>query len=83
MISHFIDTLDQQLEKLLAQSDIALPTGFKKSFHAVIQNTLSQLGMVSREEFDAQTTVLQRTRAKLELLEKQLAQLEAQAKNSI
>ncbi|WP_419571602.1 ubiquinone biosynthesis accessory factor UbiK [Rheinheimera sp.] len=40
-----------------------------------LQNKLSQLDFVSREEFDVQTQVLARTRAKLEQLELQVAEL--------
>jgi hypothetical protein len=39
---------------------------------------LGKLDMVSREEFDVQTEVLARTRAKLEQLEARLAELEKQ-----
>jgi BMFP domain-containing protein YqiC len=39
---------------------------------------LGKLDMVSREEFDVQTEVLARTRAKLEQLEVRLAELEQQ-----
>ncbi|MFC4653579.1 accessory factor UbiK family protein [Rheinheimera marina] len=42
-----------------------------------LQNKLSQLDFVSREEFDVQTQVLARTRAKLEQLEQQVAELVA------
>jgi len=37
----------------------------------------AQLDLVTREEFDTQAQVLARTRAKLEALEKRLAELEA------
>lgn len=37
----------------------------------------SNLKLVSREEFDAQTKVLQRTRAELEMLQKELKKLAA------
>ncbi|WP_337841663.1 accessory factor UbiK family protein [Rheinheimera sp.] len=42
-----------------------------------LQQKLSQLDFVSREEFDVQTQVLARTRAKLEQLEQQVAELVA------
>ncbi|WP_334313404.1 accessory factor UbiK family protein [Psychrosphaera algicola] len=40
-----------------------------------MQAKLSQLDVVSREEFDVQTQVLARTRQKLDLLEKNLNKL--------
>ncbi|MGH1485218.1 MAG: accessory factor UbiK family protein [Cellvibrionaceae bacterium] len=39
---------------------------------ALLQSSLQKLDLVSREEFDAQTAVLSRTRAKLEALEEQV-----------
>jgi BMFP domain-containing protein YqiC len=41
-----------------------------------LQQQLSKLEFVSREEFDIQARVLQRTRARLEKLEEKLSQLE-------
>ncbi len=49
-----------------------------RSIMLVVQNTLSKLDLVTREEFDAQAIVLQKTRAKVEALEKQLAELTEQ-----
>ncbi len=43
---------------------------------SLLQSALSRLDVVSREEFDAQAAVLQRTRERLELLEKKLAELD-------
>jgi BMFP domain-containing protein YqiC len=41
----------------------------------------AKLDLLTREEFDVQTEVLARTRAKLELLEARVAELEAQKKS--
>ena len=41
-----------------------------------LQNTFSKLDLVTREEFDAQKGVLQRTREKLETLEEQVKTME-------
>ena len=49
----------------------------EKNFHAALQATFAKLELVTREEFDVQQAVLARTRAKLEELEKQVAELEA------
>jgi ubiquinone biosynthesis accessory factor UbiK len=48
----------------------------------MLQNLLNQMNLVSREEFDAQTAVLLRTRLKLEELEKKLVELDQQKKSS-
>ena len=41
----------------------------------LLQSTLSKMNLVTREEFDVQSAVLQRTREKLEQLEKQVEKL--------
>ena len=45
----------------------------------MLRERLSKLDLVSRDEFDAQTRVLERTRAQLEALEARLAALEGGA----
>src|SRR5262249_39251541 len=70
--------LDPKLIDKLSQCfSEAVPPGMKgaykdmeKNFHAVLQSFFSKLDLVTREEFDAQKRVLERTRLKLELLEK-------------
>jgi BMFP domain-containing protein YqiC len=53
----------------------------EKNLRATLQATLSKLDLVTREEFDVQTKVLARTRAKIEALEKVVADLENQLLN--
>ena len=48
----------------------------QKNFRAALTAGLSRLDLVTREEFDIQASVLARTREKLELLEKQIGELE-------
>jgi len=50
----------------------------KKNLHAALRSGFGKLDLVTREEFDAQTKVLLRTRQKMERLEKELSHLEAQ-----
>jgi len=45
----------------------------------VLRERLSKLDLVNRDEFDAQTRVLERTRAQLEALEARLTALESGA----
>ncbi len=49
----------------------------EKNVKAMMAQGFSKLDLVTREEFDVQTQVLARTRAKLEALEAQVAALEA------
>ena len=48
----------------------------KHNLRATITESLASLDMVTREEFEVQQKVLQRTRQKLEALEKRAAELE-------
>ena len=49
----------------------------KQNLRATITESLANLDMVTREEFEVQQKVLARTRQKLEALEKRAAELEA------
>jgi ubiquinone biosynthesis accessory factor UbiK len=49
----------------------------EKNMKAMLSQGFSKLDLVTREEFDTQTQVLVRTRARLEELEQRVAQLEA------
>jgi BMFP domain-containing protein YqiC len=66
----------KKIEQLAEQITNAIPPGVKniadnveEKVKAILQAKLTQLDVVSREEFDVQTQVLARTRAKLEQLE--------------
>jgi BMFP domain-containing protein YqiC len=50
----------------------------EKNARAALESAFARLNLVSREEFEIQAGVLARTRAKLETLEKHLAELEAE-----
>ena len=47
-----------------------------KQFKQALQSGLAKMDLVTREEFDAQTKVLERTREKLEALEKKVSEIE-------
>ena len=63
----------RQLNELVGDSGIKGEVD--KSVKSLAQSALQRLDMVSREEFDAQTEILQRTRAKVIALEEELEQL--------
>jgi hypothetical protein len=52
----------------------------EKNIKSMLNQGFSKLDLVTREEFDIQAQVLAKTRAKLEALEAQVAELEAQLK---
>lgn len=73
----------KKLEELAKQITDAIPPGVKNMAEGaeakvkqVLQSQLNKLDLVSREEFDVQSSVLLRTRQKLEALETRLAELE-------
>jgi BMFP domain-containing protein YqiC len=51
-------------------------------FNVHLEATLRKMNLVSRDEFDAQTAVLQKTRERLEVLEKQVSELEEVQKHT-
>lgn len=60
----------------LTQGEDPLFNQIDRNARSLLQSALSRLDVVSREEFDAQTAVLQRTRERLEALEKQIEMLD-------
>jgi ubiquinone biosynthesis accessory factor UbiK len=73
MISHLAQRLSQELHTALPILNSLIP---KRELHIALESTLSRLNLVTRTEFDAQSAVLQRTRAKLETLELRCAEIE-------
>jgi hypothetical protein len=58
------------------------PEAMKAQVKAVLQRALQDMDVVTREEFDTQAAVLAKTRAKLEALEKRLAEWESNQSES-
>ena len=74
----------KKIEDIAKQVTDSIPAGLKDfasemedRTKVVLQRKLSQLDVVSREEFDVQTQVLIKTRTKLTELEAKVAELEA------
>ncbi|MFP8967961.1 accessory factor UbiK family protein [Pokkaliibacter sp. CJK22405] len=69
------ENLQQQISQGL--SNLPLPhEEIQKIVRQALQSTFAKLDLVTREEFDIQVEVLQRTRARLEALEVRLNALE-------
>jgi len=71
-----IDEVVNKLAGLIPQGARDVQQDLKKNIKAVLQSKFSKLDLVTREEFDIQAAVLQRTREKLEKLETQVLALE-------
>ena len=72
-----LDEVAQKLSSVLPSSLKSVQEDVEQNFKTVLQNAFSKMDLVSREEFDVQTNVLSRTRAKVDAMEKQLSELEA------
>ena len=71
-----INRLSDKINGLLPPGLQQLKSDFDKQLKTLLQQQLAQYEFVSREEFDIQARVLQRTRAKLESIEAKLKELE-------
>ncbi|HTL21632.1 MAG TPA: accessory factor UbiK family protein [Steroidobacteraceae bacterium] len=72
-----IDELARRLLERLPPALRSMQADLESNFRAVLRERLSKLDLVTRDEFDAQTRVLERTRAQLEALEARLTALES------
>ena len=72
------EELFSQVERFLPRGVAPLGADAKKNLHALVGAALTRMDLVSREEFDVQSALLVRSRARLAALEKQVTALEAQ-----
>ena len=75
-----LEELIQRLTEGLPPSLQAARDDLKAHAERVLRGGLQKLDLVTREEFDAQSRVLARSRELIESLEARVAQLEQQAK---
>jgi BMFP domain-containing protein YqiC len=74
-------------EQFFKQFSAALPNGLplqqdlEKNIRMAMNSTFNRMNLITREEFDVQSAVLAKTRAKLEALEAKVAELEAAEKD--
>ncbi|MDJ0806173.1 MAG: accessory factor UbiK family protein [Gammaproteobacteria bacterium] len=73
-----LDDLASRLASSLPGGMQILTDDLKKNLRVNLEAGLAKLDLVTREEFDVQSAVLERTREKLHRLESQLAELEKQ-----
>jgi BMFP domain-containing protein YqiC len=70
----FLSELQTKISEVLQQSPAK---DIEKNMKAMLNQGFSKLDLLTREEFDIQSEVLQRTRARLEALEARVAELES------
>jgi BMFP domain-containing protein YqiC len=74
----FLTELQTKISEVLQQSPAK---DIEKNMKAMLNQGFSKLDLLTREEFDIQAEVLQRTRTRLESLEARVAELEARQKS--
>jgi len=73
-----IDEIARRLLDSVPPAFRSMQQDLEANFRSVLRSSLGKLDVVTREEFDTQMKVLERTRSKLEALEQKVAVLESQ-----
>lgn len=76
-IESSIDNLARKLAESVPAGLRSMREELEQNFRAVLRSGLDRLELVTREEFEVQRLVLERTREKLDMLAERLAELEA------
>ncbi len=74
----FLSEIQDRVQQVLQQSPAK---DLEKNMKAMLNQGFAKLDLLTREEFEVQTEVLARTRAKLDALEARVAELEARLKS--
>ena len=74
----FLDELQHRIREVLQHSPAK---DVENNLRAMLQQGFAKLDLLTREEFELQAEVLARTRAKLEALERRVAELESQPRD--
>lgn len=72
-----IEAIAERIAGLLPEDARVLRDEFKSNVRPLLEAALNRMDLVTRDEFDAQTRVLERTRTKLEQLERELSRFES------
>jgi BMFP domain-containing protein YqiC len=75
--SNGLDDLAKRLADSVPESLRALGRDLESNFKAVLQAQLAKLDLVTRQDFDVQAAILDRTQSRLAALETRLKDLEA------
>lgn len=70
------DKLSEKLSEVLPSGLRDVKDDAKKNVKSILESGFAKMNLVTREEFDAQTAVLARTREQITVLEKQVSELE-------
>ncbi|GMW07123.1 MAG: accessory factor UbiK family protein [Gammaproteobacteria bacterium] len=76
MEAKLIEELARKLAEAVPPGLRSMQADMEKNFRALLESALARMNLVTREEFEVQRRVLERSRDKLAALEAQLAALE-------
>jgi BMFP domain-containing protein YqiC len=76
-----LDQLAERLTSLLPASAQSVKKDIEGNLRTGLESGLRGMNLVTREEFDVQNAVLLRTREKIDVLEKKVAELEVMIKS--
>ncbi len=76
-----IEEMAKKIAEAIPQGLGQVPSGVQDQLKSTLSRAFEKMDLVSRHEFDIQAGVLAKTRAKLEALEKVVAELEARIKS--
>jgi ubiquinone biosynthesis accessory factor UbiK len=76
MNANSLDELARRLAESVPESVKAFGRDLEGNFKAILQAQLAKLDLVTRQDFDVQSAILQRTQAKLADLEARVKELE-------
>jgi hypothetical protein len=82
METKLIEELARKLAETVPPGVRALQADMEKNFRALLEAALSRMNLVTREEFDVQSRVLERTREKLTALDERIRDLESSTPDS-
>lgn len=74
-----LNTIHEQVTQILPDVGKSAQEDLSAQMKIIVSSIISKLDLVTREEFETQQAVLEKTRAKLEQLEKDFAELEAKS----
>ena len=72
--SKTLDDISRRVDELIANTPVE---DMQKNLRALLSSWFARLDLVTREDFDVQQAVLQRTREKLSQMDARVAELEA------
>lgn len=78
MISKKVEQILSEVSRIIPDDVQNIRQDIENNLRASLTASLARLDLVTREEFDVQTALLQRARAQLDRLEEKLAAMEKQ-----